>query len=741
MQAERLAIRCKQPGKGLRGKGGLMMHNGALARVAAICVALMLWRLTAAAAPESAASGAAAAGEALEVVTVTAQKQTENLQRTTAEVTAIPAEALVTAGVTDLRQAQMVVPSVRFQAEGNNTQVFVRGVGANLDFPNVEPNVAFNFAGTYLPREATSASFFDVAQLELLPGSQGTLYGRSAIGGTIVMTPAKPGFNYEGTTLLEVGNYSAIHVTTTQNAKLSEWAALRAAVDYAYNSGYETTGAYSKDDIAARLSTIIKPSDALSIYLYGQAADKRGHTENLVNKGTSPTTGTYCEPCFFFSDIWNDTRTGQFATPFGTPEAERNHYKTDMVGGQIDYQFDNMVLSYIPSYLYLDARPLYWLSAIQSTNTAHYNQFEQELRLAGRQEKPWKWLGGLSYYDSRNSGSEYLFTNFHGLAFPFLPPLPLLQTNVNADRLEGYAGFGQVTYSVTDSFRITGGGRASSTSRTASGVEVPAFGGAPYTFDKTYRHLDWKLGVEQDVSTTAMLYGVVQTGFQSGTFNALPNTPTFSNEVKPEQLRSYTIGLKSRWLDERLQINNELYYYDFHNLIIQAYSISAPYNLIFNGDKVAVKGDQLDILARVSRQDEANLDVSYSRARNVRVIDSFGNNYNGLAPAYTPDWVITGGFTHDVPLSNATLRAHVNWRYESKWWADYVHNRGTEQSGDSKFDATLTYEAASWSVGAWVKNLTNKGVIAATAAAGIPGPATAYLEDPRTYGLRATVKY
>lgn len=704
-----------------------MMHNAALTRVAALCAALMLWRLTAAATPEPGASG-----EALEEVTVTAQKQVENLQKTTAEVTAIPAEALVTAGITDLRQAQMVVPSVRFQAEGNNTQVFVRGVGANLDFPNVEPNVAFNFAGIYLPREATSASFFDVAQLELLPGSQGTLYGRSAIGGTIVMTPAKPDFNYQGATLLEVGNYSAVHVTATQNAKLSEWVALRAAVDYAYNSGYEVSGAYSKDDIGARLSTIIKPTEALSIYLYGQAADKRGHTENLVNKGTSPATGTYCEPCFFFTDIWNDTRTGQFAAPFGTPGPERNHYKTDMVGGQIDYQFDNMVLSYLPSYLYLDARPLYWLSAIQSTNTAHYNQFEQELRLASKQDKPWKWLAGLSQYNSRNSGIEYLFTNL---------PFSFYQTDVDADRLLGYAAFGQATYSVTDRLRITAGGRASSTQRTARGFEVLALGGLPYTFDKTYRHLDWKLGVEQDLSSTVMLYGVVQTGFQSGTFNALPNTPTFSNEIKPEQLKSYTIGLKSRWLDERLQINNELYYYDFHNLIIQAYSISAPYNLIFNGDKVAVKGDQLDILARVFRQDEANLDVSYSRARNVRVIDSYGNNYNGLAPAYTPDWVITAGFTHNVPLANATLRAHVNWRYESKWWADYVHNPGTEQAGDNKFDATLTYDAANWSVGAWVKNLTNKGVIAATAAAGVPGPATAYLEDPRTYGLRATVRY
>jgi iron complex outermembrane receptor protein len=681
----------------------------------------------------------AVAEEALEEITVTAEKQTENLQKTAAEVTVLSADALINAGVTDLRQAQMVVPAARFQAEGNNTQVFVRGVGANLDFPNVEPNVAFNFAGLYLPREATSAAFFDVAQMEVLPGSQGTLYGRSAIGGTIVLTPTKPDFNDNGETLLEVGNYSAVHVTATQNIKASDEVALRAAVDYAYNDGFEVTGADSKNDISVRLSGIAKPIENLSIYAYAQSAQKLGYTENLVNKGTNPVTGAYCETCFLYSNPWNDTATtGAFGAPFGSPAAERNHYRTDLVGGQIDYLFDDLMLSYIPSYLYLDAHPLYWLHAIESTNTAHYNQVEQELRLSNRGDGPWKWLAGLSYYNSRNSGSEYLFTN---LGPPAFPGFPLLQTNVAADRLQGYAGFGQVTYSVTDSFRVTAGGRASSTNRTASGVEVPAYGGLPYTFDKTYGHVDYKVGVEQDLSSKIMLYAVVQTGFQSGTFNALPNTPSFSNEVKPEELRSYTVGLKSRWFDDRLQINDELYYYDFHNLIIQAYSISAPYNLIFNGDKVGVKGDQLDVLARVFRDDEVNADVSYSRARNVDVIDSAGNNYDGLAPAYTPDWVIQAGYTHNIPLGSATLRAHVNWRYESQWWADYVHNKGTEQTPDNKEDASLTYDAGWWTVGAWVKNISNNAVIAATAAAGIPGPATAYMEDPRTFGLRATVKY
>src|ERR1700719_4140713 len=100
----------------------------------------------------SASVDAAAESDALAEITVTAEKQTQNLQKTAAAVTAISADTLIEAGVGNLIEAEKLVPSVRFQAEGDNTQVFIRGVGANLDFPNVEPNVAFNFAAIYMPR-------------------------------------------------------------------------------------------------------------------------------------------------------------------------------------------------------------------------------------------------------------------------------------------------------------------------------------------------------------------------------------------------------------------------------------------------------------------------------------------------------------------------------------------------------------------------------------------------------------
>ncbi len=671
--------------------------------------------------------------DALAEITVTAEKTTESLQKADAAITAIPELALVDAGVTDLRQAQMIVPSVRFQAEGNTTQVFIRGVGANLDFANVEPNVSFNLAGVYMPREATSAAFFDIAQMEVLPGTQGTLYGRSAIGGTINITPMKPSFDNDGQVFLDVGNYAAVHVTETQNLMLSQTVALRAAIDYDRNSGFEVTGADSKNNISARLSALVNPFDQLSMYFWAQGAEKNGWAENLVNKGLNPATGQYCEECFFYGNVWNDTRTGRYAEPYGFPDKQKSDYNTETIGAQIDYHFDFGTLSYMPAYLYLNADPLYWLSAIQSTNTAHFNQLTQELKLTSDGSGPFKWLAGVYWYNSRNYGSEYLFTNL---------PFSFYQINVDNNVLKGGSVYGQVTYSVTDSLRFTVGTRGSSTQHIGGGSEVVALGGDPYTFDKTYNHVDWKAGVEYDLTPKIMAYGVIQTGYQEGTYNALPNTATYSNEVKPEELKSYTAGLKSRWLDDRLQINNEIYYYDFHNLIIQAYSISEPYNVIFNGDKIEIYGDQLDVLAKVLTDDQLSLNIGYSHARNIDVVDPAGNNVDGLQPAYAPDFTILAGYTHNIPLGTATLHAHINWRYESGWWATYLHNNGTEQLASSKGDASLIYDTnAAWTAGLWIKNMTNKAVIAATAAAGIPGPATAYLEDPRTFGVSFSFKY
>jgi iron complex outermembrane receptor protein len=677
----------------------------------------------------------------LEEVVVTAQKQSEELQRTAAAVTVLDSSELIQSGVSDLRQAQMLTPSVRFQAEQNNTQVFIRGVGANLDFANVEQSVGFVINGAYVPREGTSAAFFDLAQLEVLPGPQGTLYGRSSIGGTVALTSNRPAQNWDGNVLLELDDYSGVHVGYAQNIPLTGSLALRGALDYRYHEGYNESGGDSKDDYGVRLSGVYEPSDDLSVFLWAHYSEKNGHPANLVNKGFNLATGQYCEDCFLHDDEWDDTRTGDLAplAPFGSAVADEQQYETFMAGGQIDWSIGPGVLTYIPSYYYVDSAPNYWLGTIRARLATKYNQVANELRYSNPDSDGIRYLAGIYLYRVR---SDNLFTLFTNPSAPVPQPFNLRSVNIHFNQLENAAAFGQLTFPISDRLRLIAGGRYSVDKREADGLSPDPVGAQPFTFDRKFTNFDWKAGVEYDVGGESLLYAQVQTGSKPGTYNIVPDTPEFDNLVKPTDLMAFTAGYKTRLLDNRLQVNTEVYYYDYEDIEVQSYDISSPFNEIFNAQKIEIYGAQLDVLYAVTADARVNLNVGYSHARNEEFITPAGEDFSGLEPAYAPDWTVLAGYNQGFSVGRGTLRARIDARFESEWWADYVHNPGTMQDDSWKADASLTYEApANWTVGLWIKNITNEAVLAATAAAGIPGPATAYLESPRTYGLRATFDF
>lgn len=663
----------------------------------------------------------------LEEVIVTAQKQTENLQRTPAAITAIPGDSLVTAGVTDIRAAQNLVPSVRFQAEGASTEIYIRGVGSTLDLPNIEPPTSFNFNGIYIPREATSVGFFDVAQLELLPGPQGTLYGRSALGGAVNVTFNRPSREFETKAVLEVGNYSSVRGTIVQNAPVTEHLALRGALDYIKHDGYQGSGADSKDDYSARVSALYTPSDSLSVYLWSHGARKTGLSPNLVRKGFNGGSFAGNPNDFNTNDPWDD------AISQGAPDARGQDYDNLVVGGQIDWTLGSTTLTYIPSYLYLDWAGNYWLENIPAFLSAHHNQTTHELRLSGTAGERWKWLAGLYAYGVTNDG-RFLVGGF-----------PL--ADINRNRLEGMAAFGQAVLSVSDRLRVTAGGRYSNDDREGAGRT--AFG-QPYTADLGFNRFDWKLGLEYDVGETSMLYSTVQTGYQPGTYNLFPSTAAQSNRVDSAKLTAYTVGIKNRSAGARLQINDEVFFYDYRDLFVQSFNLNTALLTTFNADKVEIYGNQLDVLFQPTARDRLNLSVGYLHARNKEFIVPPGINigpgthdFAGYDLQYAPEWTVSAGYHHDFQLGRGYLRARLDSRYESSFWGTFNHARGTLQDAYTKSNASLTYYAndETWSVGLWVKNIEDEAVLAATTTGQFGPYGDAFLEAPRTYGLRVTMSF
>ncbi len=682
-------------------------------------------------------------------IVVTAQKRTENLQKTAAAVTAISGDQLVTKGIDDLRDAQMLVPAARFQPEGNNTQVFVRGVGSNLDFGNVEPTVGFNFSGVYMPREATSSAFFDVSSMEVLPGPQGTLYGRGAMGGTINVQFKRPGFDNDGSVVLEAGNYSLIHGTVAQDFAFSDQLALRAAVDYVHHTGYFTSGADAADDVAGRLSLLYKPSSNFSAYIWGFGATKNGTAPNTVNHSDSGflTANPYDD--LGASKITMEIAAGIPSLPFtlGTPTAEKQNYKLYAMGGEFKLDLgDDASLTYIPGYTNLKSDPFYWLGGFVAQLKSSIEMYSHELRLSAR-TGPIDWLGGIFYYHQRNSN---LFENYFGSVTN-----AVIQHGVDIRRniLKGEGVFGQGTWHATDTLRFTLGGRLSHDDREANGYDpeylAPGMSpSSPWSYKRGYSYFDWKAALEYDVAPNVMAYVSAQTAHSPGTYNSISQAGIEAGnydgnvDVKKSRLFAISGGLKSRMFDNRLQINIEGFNYIYRNLIEQQYSAALLFNPIFNADKVQIYGFQADLRWRPTPHDDFTGNVAYTHARNTKFITPNGLDFAGLQPPYSPDWTLLGTYTHTFDLGQGTLDTSVTGRYESSWFADYAHDAGTQQRASAKLDASLTYDSGkNWTLSFWGKNLTNKINIAATAAAGFPGPATGFLEAPRTYGVRLGLKY
>jgi iron complex outermembrane receptor protein len=701
-------------------------------RLLSAAIALTLCPLVTLAEDRTSGRAAESQSTALETVTVTAHKVAEDLQKTAAAVTALAGEALVSAGVYDIRAVQNLMPSVRFQAEGASTEIYIRGVGSTLDLPNIEPPTVFNFNGVYIPREGTSVGLFDIASVELLPGPQGTLYGRAALGGTVNVEFNRPTTSAPETSgVLEVGDHSLLHGTLVQNLPITDTFAARAAFDYVRHDGYLQTGADSKDDFAGRLSGLYQPTDDLDVYVWVHGAKKNGDSPNLVRRGFSDGSFDGNPNAYDHDDPWDDR-----IDP-GAPTASPNDYESLGAGAQLDWRRDGYTLTYLPSYFNLDWDGRYWLENIGARLTAHYDQVTQELRIASDSDTRLRWLGGLYYYRVSNDGDFFTYTNTPA-------PFPLAQIDDN--RLEGYAAFAQATWDFSPATRLVVGGRFSADEREGRGDTAD---GRPYTADEDYDHFDWKVGVEMDFGDSAMGYANVQTGYQPGTYNMFPATPQASNLVRSATMTAYTLGFKSRFFDDRLQVNDEVFYYDYEDLLVQSFNFNTFLLTTFNAAASRIYGNQLDVLFQATGRDRLNLTVGYLDAQydEFTVPDEVDiglsrRDFGGYPLQYAPEWTVSAGYQHDFAVGAATLRARVETRYEDEFWGTFAQNRGTQQLDYFKTDASLTYFARDdrWSVGLWVRNLENVAVLAATTTGQFGPYGDAFLEPPRTYGARFTFR-
>ena len=205
-----------------------------------------------------------------EVIIVTARRRAETAQAVPLAISVIRGDSIEATGNFNVVKLQQLAPTLQvYTTNPRNTSVNIRGLGVpfGLTSDGFEQGVGIYVDDVYNSRVAAATfDFLDVAQVEVLRGPQGTLYGKNTTAGAINITTNQPTFDFEGRAELTAGNLDFKQAKAIVSGPLSDTVAVRFAVATTSRRGtlYNvTTDRYinEQDNLGLRGQLLFKPSD------------------------------------------------------------------------------------------------------------------------------------------------------------------------------------------------------------------------------------------------------------------------------------------------------------------------------------------------------------------------------------------------------------------------------------------------------------------------------------------------
>ncbi len=718
---------------------------------------------------------------ALDEVIVTAARREQSVQTASLDISVVSGDTLAREGVTQAADLATVVPGLSIALGGSAVSTYLRGVGNQATDASAESAIAYSINGVYIARPSGIGSiFFDLERVEVLEGPQGTLYGRNATGGAINLITRQPTQEFSGDFSVDTGNYDLRRFTGAVSGGVTDTLSLRFAGQYSEHDGYLTDGYDDEDSRSGRLTALWKPNDAVKLLVTGEYT-------NMDPKGEATVARSSLSP--MPSDPWAGPSIGMAQQPAsalvpgGTRINDNGYNDTNIsaVSANLGVDMGFADLTFIPAYRntrvsYLTYTPGFYFDTDETSAEQSY-----ELRL-GRDTSAIKWVTGLYYF---NEDQTQLYN---------LQAIPFQEATVNTPlHTRSYAAFGDVTYSITDPFRVIGGLRYSNDEKSQGGTTVsvlPTQAVTDNSASRDFRNVSWRTGFEYDLAVEHMLFLTAATGFKSGGF--FPSIPAPNNSFGPEKLLAYTLGSRNRFLDHRLQLNLEGFYWKYRDKQ-EKYLGATPDGttglLTANAGRATLYGADIDLQFKVTAHDTLKAGVEYLRTRydsftynvyNPSIPGPFINSYapqatgcsigpvvpytaNDFIPSlrndstqqincsgkplvHAPDWSGSMGYDHvfDLPGSSS-ITPSIDAQFASSQYLSPDFIQSGTMSGYVVLNMNVAWRSASdWSVTLWGKNLTDKAIYTGggryafslpVQAGGDPTLFYSSIRPPRTYGL------
>ena len=678
----------------------------------------------------------------LQEVVVTAQRRSEDIQKTPLAITAISSEAITNQGIVDPIGLQDLVPSLNIvERGGTGTNIAIRGLVTDTTAPQGGPAVSVNVDDIFVARtQATNANFFDINRIEVLRGPQGTLYGKNSTAGAVNIITNDPQRQESANLSVDVGNYGELTTTGMINVPLGEYFAIRAAFQTVKHNGYigELDDAKS---YAGRIKLLYTPLDSLSFLVNLHYDHQGGHGPTDVGYSLAPGAINPKYP-------WT-----QNLYP-----ADAGRLNNDIWGIDLHAVWDVRfaTLTYIAGYEVLDINKsqitqLQGLSTFSQVSHAVSN----ELRLASNNQTTsagsLTWVVGLFSFNEKQTYDPSISSG----------PLSVVEVEPSIPD-NSRAAFGQATMAFTDWLRFTAGARYTRDYEAQHGTFTESIGPNviefPISGSVDYTNVSWKAALEADLSEQVLGYVSVTTGYHAGGLtDSIPASAPQGNTYRPEHVRDYEAGVKGRWFDNRVQLNGDVFYYDYRDLQV---GVLAPpfFPTVYNANKARLMGVELEGTWLITANDLAAFSTIYedSTYLDYCVPSAFyngsgpittcssgqqGYNYDNRSFSNVPKWAGTVSFQHTFRLPNeAKLVPALASRFKSRYSAGNVTETLPSYSNST---ATLTYAPQSerWNVMGYVRNIENKPDYTSSQTLMSPTLDLRTLVPPRTYGVRASFNW
>jgi iron complex outermembrane receptor protein len=690
----------------------------------------------------------------LEVVTVTAQRRAENIREVPVSVSMINNEKLdilLSAGQ-DIRVLAGKTPSLNIESSTGRVfpRFYIRGYG-NTDFTVFASQPVSLIYDDVVQENPILKGYpmYDLANVEVLRGPQGTLFGRNTPAGVVKFESAKPSLRgVEGFYNVSYATHNTVNVEAAANVPLSKEWALRAStlrqhrddyVDNTYTGQKDALEGYNEH--AERVQVLYQPSGTFNalfnVHQRTTTGSSRLFRANIIKKGT------------------NDFVDGFDPEKIAINGQEGQQLKTRGANMRLSWDLGAHKLYSITGYETVakytsrgdidggnpgDA-PAVPFQVETESFVPGIKQYSQEFRVESKYAGPMNWQAGVYYFDEKAEAGQ---DNFN-VAGDRTSRVQSQQKN------EAWALFGSVNYAVSDAFTVRGGLRYTKDKKdftTLEATNVVLVG--PQSVSESKDKVNWDLSGTYKLDKDVSVYARYATGFRAPSIAAASSSVPIT-VADAETVTSIEAGVKADLWNRRARAALSVYDYDVKNQQLTVVGGNSNVTKLINAAKTKGRGIEAEIEGFVTNDFKVGASASYnfteirdpSLSMNVCRSCTVTSPVNASGRALidgnplpqAPKWIVNLNARYNYPLAEGNLFVVTDWSYRSK--VNFFLYESTEFTGKAMTEGGLrvgyNWDGGKYEVAAFARNITDQRRITG----GIDfNNLTGFVNEPRQVGVQ-----